>query len=178
MRRYNRRGKPMRGRCPSTMRVKTCSLTYGKLHKNTAHMSMTTDRRFFFYLCSTLRTFHPACETMGSKCSPIGIKVGRERWRKGKKEERGYGKRDRDRVRGVAGRRGERNGARQCRKPIRCLGMQRTRTINDKQEGNEGDFIDEYIASPGQGITIARGQGIKQGRAERITTARRSPADG
>lgn len=37
--------------------------------------------------------------------------------------------------------------------PIKRLGVQQERTINDRQEGNEGerDFIDEYTASPEPG---------------------------
>lgn len=88
----------MRGRCPSTTRVRT--RRSGELHKNAAYMSMGTERIFFLfftYACLTLRTFRPACETRKGKCT---YTMGRNRGTKRGEEDgegKGEGKEERER---------------------------------------------------------------------------------
>lgn len=134
---------------------------------------------FFIYACLTPRTFRPAYETWRAGCT-YTTGARRSRYgREGRRKERERGEEKKigtGKGREEWQRRGEWESD-ECRKPIRRRGVRRTgeNGTNDKTEGVEGerDFIDEHIASPGQGIErndCARRGGAKdragQGRGE------------
>lgn len=112
------RESEMRGRCPSTVRVKTYSPDFGRLHKNAAHMSMSADRIFFFFTrVSRYERFVPHAGRGRVSARTTEEERGWEEDREGERErarEREGGERERER---------DANGARQYRKRIRRLGM-------------------------------------------------------